>query len=35
VHTVRSADGALVLAIMTGGTEPVPEPGRGPAATPR
>jgi anti-sigma factor ChrR (cupin superfamily) len=35
VHTVRSADGALVLAIMTGGTEPVPEPGRGPAVTPR
>jgi len=28
VHTVRSADGALVLAVMTGGTEPAPEPGR-------
>jgi len=25
VHTVRSASGALVLAIMAGGTEPVPE----------
>ena len=34
IHTVRSANGALVLAIMTGGTEPVPEPGRGPAAIP-
>jgi anti-sigma factor ChrR (cupin superfamily) len=29
VHTVRSAGGALVLAVMTGGTEPVPAPGRG------
>jgi anti-sigma factor ChrR (cupin superfamily) len=28
VHTVRSAAGALVLAVMTGGTEPVPESGR-------
>jgi hypothetical protein len=28
VHTVRSAGGALVLAVMTGGTEPVPDPGR-------
>jgi anti-sigma factor ChrR (cupin superfamily) len=27
VHTVRSPGGALVLAIMTGGTEPVPEGG--------
>jgi anti-sigma factor ChrR (cupin superfamily) len=35
VHTVRSADGALVLAIMTGSTEPVPETGVPPAATPR
>jgi len=34
VHTVRSAEGALVLAIMTGGTEPVPEPGRAAASTP-
>jgi anti-sigma factor ChrR (cupin superfamily) len=25
VHTVRSHDGAVVLAMMTGGTEPVPE----------
>jgi anti-sigma factor ChrR (cupin superfamily) len=32
VHTVRSAGGALVLAVMTGGTEPVPEPGRAEAA---
>lgn len=29
VHSVRSAEGALVLAVMTGGTEPVPESGRG------
>jgi hypothetical protein len=28
VHTVRSAGGALVLAVMTGGTEPAPDPGR-------
>jgi anti-sigma factor ChrR (cupin superfamily) len=35
VHTVRSTAGALVLAIMTGGTEPFPEPGRAAAATPR
>jgi anti-sigma factor ChrR (cupin superfamily) len=35
VHTVRSPDGALVLAIMTGGTEPVPEAGRAAAITPR
>ena len=35
VHTVRSIDGALVLAIMTGGTEPVLEPGRAAAVTPR
>ena len=34
VHTVRSAEGALVLAIMTGGTEPVPESGRTTTATP-
>jgi anti-sigma factor ChrR (cupin superfamily) len=34
VHAVRSAEGALVLAIMTGGTEPVSEPGRTAAATP-
>jgi anti-sigma factor ChrR (cupin superfamily) len=25
VHTVRSTGGALVLAVMTGGTEPVPD----------
>lgn len=25
VHTVRSAGGALVLAVMSGGTEPVPD----------
>ncbi len=25
VHSVRSAGGALVLAVMSGGTEPVPE----------
>jgi anti-sigma factor ChrR (cupin superfamily) len=35
VHTVRSTHGALVLAIMTGGTEPVLEPGRAAAVTPR
>ena len=35
VHTVRSGDGALVLAIMTGGTEPVPDTGGAAAATPR
>ena len=35
VHTVRSVDGALVLAIMTGGTEPVPDAGHGPAPIPR
>jgi anti-sigma factor ChrR (cupin superfamily) len=28
VHTVHSAGGALVLAVMTGGTEPVPDQGR-------
>lgn len=28
VHTVRSAGGALVLAVMTGGTEAVPQSGR-------
>jgi hypothetical protein len=32
---VRSAEGALVLAIMTGGTEPVADAGSVPAATPR
>jgi anti-sigma factor ChrR (cupin superfamily) len=32
VHTVRSPGGALVLAVMSGGTEPVPEPGRAQAA---
>ena len=35
VHTVRSADGALVLAIMTGGTEPIPETAVPSADTPR
>ena len=35
VHTVRSAEGALLLAIMTGSTEPVPETAVPPAATPR
>lgn len=28
VHTVHSPDGALVLAVMMGGTEAVPDPGR-------
>lgn len=28
VHTVHSPGGALVLAVMTGGTEAVPDPGR-------
>lgn len=32
VHTVRSAGGALVLAVMRGGTEPVPDPGHAAAA---
>jgi anti-sigma factor ChrR (cupin superfamily) len=34
VHTVRSEGGALVLAVMSGGTETVPEPGPDGAATP-
>ena len=32
VHTVHSPGGALVLAVMTGGTEAVPDPGRASAA---
>ena len=28
VHAVHSPGGALVLAVMTGGTEPAPDPGR-------
>ena len=32
VHTVRSPGGALVLAVMNGGTEPAPEPARAQAA---
>jgi hypothetical protein len=32
VHAVRSAQGALVLAVMSGGTEPVPDPGGAPGS---